>query len=71
MHEGVVIDNRADDGGEVQNNSGVRSSDELGVGGSTRQALSVVLGIAAAHSVRKQVAHRRQKPRPGFLLLFC
>lgn len=59
VHEGVVIDDGADDGGVVENDGSVGSGDELGVGGGARQALGVVLSIAALHGVGEEVTDGR------------
>ena len=65
VHEGIIIDNGADDGGVMEHDGSVRSGHKLGVRGGACQTLRVVLGIAALHRIGEQVAHGRQKARAG------
>ena len=65
VNERVIIDDGADDAGVVEDDGSVRSSGEVGVGGSAGQTLGVELGIAAVHSSGEEVANGREKARAG------
>lgn len=69
VHKGVVVDDGADDGGVVEDDGGVWSGHELGVGGGARQAQGVGLGVAALHGIGQEMAHGREKARAGVFLL--